>query len=70
LNFFRRLLTGYQKIEAENCPLTKSCEWIDGWVGGCKSSFMDCLQQSKNLLDFGRYKIAKLLVIYIFKIPD
>jgi hypothetical protein len=23
--------------------------YLDGWVGGCKSTFKDCLQQSKSL---------------------
>jgi hypothetical protein len=24
--------------------------WMGGWVGGCKSRFKDCLQQSKIIL--------------------
>jgi hypothetical protein len=30
-----------KKTDVENCQLTKS----SGWVGGIKSSFMECLQQ-------------------------
>jgi hypothetical protein len=24
--------------------------WMDGWMGGCKSRFKDCLQQSTRLI--------------------
>jgi hypothetical protein len=40
--------------------------WMDGWVGGCKSRFKDCLQQSKiaenvNILA----KLFKCSIIWI-----
>ena len=30
--------------------------WVGGFVGGCKSRFKDCLQQSKN--KFSKAKIS------------
>jgi hypothetical protein len=45
----------YKKNEVENCWLAKSSGWVywvPGWVGGSKSSFMDCLHQSKISLVF------------------
>jgi hypothetical protein len=53
LNFFRRLRTVDQKIEVENCRLTLSSGRVGVWVSGCKSCFVDCLQQSKSQLRGG-----------------
>ena len=39
----------------------KFCEYMYGWmVGGGKSRFKNCLQQSKNLLKFKNHQGSKL----------
>jgi hypothetical protein len=39
---FTRHRAGDQNIEVANPP-----SWMDGWMDGWKSTFRDCLQQSK-----------------------
>jgi hypothetical protein len=34
-------------IDSTGAALVHVPRWMDGWVGGCKSRFKDCLQQSK-----------------------
>jgi hypothetical protein len=34
-------------INSTGAPLVHVPGWMGGWVGGCKSRFKDCLQQSK-----------------------
>ncbi len=35
-------------INRTGAPLVHVPGWMDGWMGGSKSRFKDCLQQSKN----------------------
>jgi hypothetical protein len=36
-------------IDSNGAPLVHVPGWMDGWMGGNKSGFKDCLQHSKNI---------------------
>jgi hypothetical protein len=39
-------------IDSTGAPLVHVPGWMGGWLGGSKIGFKDCLQQSKNELNF------------------
>ena len=45
-----------------NKPIYKSGGWMDGWMGGCKSGYKDCLQQLKTQFIINKYKSIKINV--------
>jgi hypothetical protein len=37
--------------------------WVDGWMGGCKSRFKDCLQQSKRFQNLSFLNISAIDIL-------
>ena len=47
------------KIMKFNKIIKKVLSWVDGWVGGRKSRFMDRLQQSKIVIQIEKGNLRK-----------